>query len=57
MQEFKVQVVTNGSLATVTADTGARVSVCGKEEARRETKESKNTERQEKGTIITGQRR
>ena len=35
VQEFKVQVVTNGSLATVTADTGARVSVCGKEEARK----------------------
>ena len=31
--EFKVQVIANGSLASVTADTGARVSVCGNAEA------------------------
>ena len=33
--EFKVEVVINGSLATVTADTGARVCVCGEVEARK----------------------
>ena len=33
--EFKVEVVINGSLAVVTADTGARVCVCGEVEARK----------------------
>ena len=33
--EFKVEVVINGSLATVTADTGAKVCVCGEVEARK----------------------
>ena len=33
--EFTVEVVVNGSITSVTADTGARVSVCGKHEAKR----------------------
>ena len=32
-QEFSVEVVVNGCITSVTADTGARVSVCGKAEA------------------------
>ena len=32
--DFKVQVVSNGTLTTVVADTGARVSVCGSQEAK-----------------------
>ena len=34
-KDFKVEVVINGAIATVTADTGARVSVCGKVQAQR----------------------
>ena len=32
--DFKVQVVSNGTLTSVVADTGARVSVCGSQEAK-----------------------
>ena len=34
-EDFKVQVIVNNSLATVLADTGASISVCGKAEAKR----------------------
>ena len=34
-QEFSVEVVVNGVITSVTADTGAKVSVCGKHEASR----------------------
>ena len=34
-QEFSVEVVVNGSITSVTADTGARVSVTGKYQARK----------------------
>ena len=34
-EDFKVQVIVNNSLATVLADTGASISVCGKKEAKR----------------------
>ena len=34
-EDFKVQVIINNSLATVLADTGASISVCGKKEAKR----------------------
>ena len=33
--DFKVEVVINGAIDTVTADTGAKVSVCGKAQARK----------------------
>ena len=33
--DFKVQVISNGALTNVTADTGAKVSVCGYSEAQR----------------------
>ena len=34
-QDFKTQVVVNNNLTSVTADTGARVSVCGTKEAKK----------------------
>ncbi len=33
-EDFKVQVIVYNSLATVLADTGASISVCGKAEAK-----------------------